>query len=383
MKKFICMVFGMLLACIFILPAFYCNAETTTISEEINSKVYDLQQNAFKYYQVKHKGALGIPISCSESEAGDIRKYTVEPKYSESINGNKVEITISQVNVTGSADSFDSILENNKYIKDIQLDKLDDNTVKVNIETSGKIDIKINPVKRRYLPLGDDKYEFTTFIDVIFEEKVKDNSKIIIIDPGHGGSELGTIANFTYEKQLNLDISKRVKENLEKDGYRVYITRDDDSNVGLLDRTDPANLLNANLFFSVHNNSFPLDVNMQCVHMFRGTTVLYNSTAPKPGREFATILMREVSSTIKTNTYPLQDRPNLAVLSSAWCPAVLMETTAETDDGDTKMMMHRINSQKVADASLRAVNKYFRHMKENNKSKISLADGLVIFLNVP
>jgi len=362
MKKFMCMVFVILLVCIFITPASYCNAEAAATSEAGNNKVYSLQQNAFKYYQVKHKGALGIPISCScaESEVEDIRKYTVEPKYSEFINGNKVEITISQINVTGSADDFSSILKDNKYIKDIKLEKLDNSTVKVGIETSGKIDIKVSPVKRRYSSIGDDKYEFTTFIDVTFEEKLKDNSKIIIIDPGHGGAELGTIANFTYEEQLNLDISKRIKENLEKAGYRIYITRDDNSNVELLDRTDPANLLNADLFFSVHNNSLPLDVNMQCVYMFRGTTVLYNSTAPKPGREFATILMREVSSTVKTNTYPLQDRPNLAVLSSAWCPAVLMETIALTDDGDTKMMMHRINSQKVADASLRAVTKYFK-----------------------
>jgi len=361
MKKFICMIFGILLAFTFVTPVSYCNAETPSENEADNNKVYELQQNAFKYYQVKNKGALGIPISClcSESEVGDIRKYTVEPKYSESINSNKVEITISQVNITGSADNFSSILKDNNYIKDIKLDRLDDNTVKVDIETSGKVDIKVSTVKRRYSSLGENKYEFTTFIDVTFEEKVKDNSKIVIIDPGHGGSELGTTANFIYEKQLNLDISKRIKENLEKAGYRIYITREDDSNVGLLDRTDPANLLNADLFFCVHNNSLPLDVSMQCVYMFRGTTVLYNSTAPKPGREFATILMREVSSTIKTNTYPLQDRPNLAVLSSAWCPAVLLETTVQTDDGDAKMMMHRINSQKVADASLRAVNKYF------------------------
>ncbi|AJG99395.1 cell wall hydrolase [Clostridium beijerinckii] len=362
MKKFKCIVFGIFLVCTFILPVSYCNAEeTTTTTEASNNKVYDLQQDAFKYYQVEHKGALGIPVSysCTESEAGDIRKYTVEPKYSESIDGNKVEILISQVNVTGESDNFDSVLKDNKYIKNIKLDKLDNNTAKVDIETSGKLNVKINPVKRRYSSLGDNKYEFKTFIDVTFEEKVKDNSKIIIIDPGHGGSELGATDNFTYEKQLNLDISKRVKENLEKAGYRIYITRDNDSNVGLLDRTDPANLLNADLFFCIHNNSLPLDVNMQSVYMFRGTTVLYNSTAPKPGREFATILMREVSSTIKTNTYPLQDRPNLAVLSSAWCPAVLMETTVECDDGDAKMMMHRLNSQKVADASLRAVNKYF------------------------
>ncbi|EHJ00301.1 cell wall hydrolase/autolysin [Clostridium sp. DL-VIII] len=366
MRKFMSMVFGMVLVCIFMIPVSYCNGDTGDTSEAADSKIYELQQNAFKYYQVEHKGTLGIPISCSceGSEAGDIRKYTVEPKYSESIKDNKIEITISQVNVTDSENNFNSILKDNKYISDIKLDKLDENTVKVNIETSGKIDIKVSPVKRRYSSLGDDKYEFTTFIGVNFEEKVKDNSKIIIVDPGHGGSELGTTANFTYEKQLNLDISKRIKENLEKAGYRIYITRDDDSNVELLNRTDPANLLNADLFFCVHNNSLPLDVSMQCVHMFRGTTVLYNSTAPKSGRKFATILVREVASTIKTNIYPLQDRPNLAVLSSAWCPAVLMETTVLTDDGDTKMMMHRINSQKVADASLRAVNKYFNEKTE-------------------
>ncbi|WP_243156054.1 hypothetical protein [Clostridium sp. C2-6-12] len=144
MKKFICMVLGMLLVCIFILPISCYNAETINTRKDNNCKVYDLQQNAFKYYQVEHKGALGIPISCScsESEAGDIRKYIVEPKYFESINGNKVEITISQVDVTGTADNFNSILKDNKYIKDIKLDKLDNNTVKVHIETARKIDIR-------------------------------------------------------------------------------------------------------------------------------------------------------------------------------------------------------------------------------------------------
>ena len=181
MKKFIYMIFGALLVCIFILPESYCNGETATTSEAGNIKVYELQQNEFKYYQVNHKGALGIPISCScaESEVGDIRKYTVEPKYSEFISGNMAYITISQVNITGSADNFSSILKDNKYIKNIKLDKLDNDTAKVDIETSGKIDIKVSLVKRRYSQLGDNKYEFKTFIDVTFEEKAKDNSKML------------------------------------------------------------------------------------------------------------------------------------------------------------------------------------------------------------
>ena len=48
MKKFICMIFGMLLAYIFLVPVSYCNGEIAATSEAGNNKVYDLQQNAFK-----------------------------------------------------------------------------------------------------------------------------------------------------------------------------------------------------------------------------------------------------------------------------------------------------------------------------------------------
>lgn len=364
MKKFIKTVVGTLLVCAIIVPNSICKADTLENANQINKSnniIYNLPQNEVRYYQVPHKGALGIPItySLSESQAGDIRKYTVNPEYTQSINGNKVEVVISGVNVTGENNDFSSILKDNKFVNDIKSTKIDNNKVKIEIEALNNSNIKINLVKRRYSSLGEVNYEFRTFIDVTFEDNVANDSKIIVLDPGHGGSELGATDNFTYEKALNLDVTTRVKTNLEKEGYQVYMTREDDKYVGLLDRTDPANLLNADLFFCIHNNSLPLDVNMQSVYMFRGTTVLYNSTAPKPGKEFANILLREVSNSINTNTCPLQDRTALTVLSSAWCPAVLMETTVESDDSDTKMMMHRIYSQKIADASLKAVNKYF------------------------
>lgn len=364
MKKYIKTVLGVLLFCSIIVPSSICKAETVDSAnqgESTNKLVYNLPQDDFRYYQVMHKAALGIPItySLNESQAGDIRKYTVTPEYTKSINGKKVEITVSGVNVVGENSNLNSIIKDSKFVNDAKLNKIDGNKVKIEIEAKNNTNIKIDVVKRRYSSLGSGNYEFRTFIDVSFEDNAAKDSKLIVLDPGHGGSELGATDNFTYEKALNLDIAARVKTNLEKGGYQVYITRGDDSNVGLLDRTDPANLLNADLFFCIHNNSLPLDVDMQSVYMFRGTTVLFNSTAPKPGKEFATILLREVSSTIKTNTCPLQDRPGLAVLSSAWCPAVLMETTVETDDSDTKMMMHRIYSQKIADASFKAVNKYF------------------------
>lgn len=356
MKKLLRTLCAVSLACIFMLPSVNANAETAA------SKVptYNVPQNDLRYYEVEHKGALGIPVTCTlkEAEVSDIRAYTVTPNFEQSVKDNIVTITISNANLIGDKSNCNDLLKTNKFIKNIKISSADNNSVKLTVEFSNEANVSISTVKRRYSYVND-AIQFRTYIDIVFEEKGASQSKVVVIDPGHGGGELGAADNFTYEKNLNLDISRRIVKGLKEDGYQVYITRNDDSYVGLLDRTDPANLLNADLFFCIHNNSVPLDMTMQATYIFRGTTVLYNSSAPKPGKDFAKLLLKEVSSEIQSNTAPLQDRPGLAVLSSAWCPAVLMETTVECDDSDAKMMMHRINRQKIADASVKAVDKYF------------------------
>lgn len=357
MKKLLRTLCAVSLVGIFILPTVRTNAETA--ADKVTA--YNVPQNDLRYYEVEHKGALGIPVTCSlkEKDVADIRAYTVEPKFDESVKNNIVTINISNANLTGDKSNCTDLLKTNKFIKNIQISSPEKNNVRIDIEFTNNANVNVSTVKKRYFYTGDDTIEFRTYVDVVFQEKGANQSRIVVIDPGHGGGELGAADNFTYEKNLNLDISKRVVTNLKNEGYQVYITRNDDRYVALLDRTDPANLLNADLFFCIHNNSVPLDMTMQATYVFRGTTVLFNSTAPKPAKDFAKLLLKEVSSEIESNTAPLQDRPGLAVLSSAWCPAVLMETTVESDDSDTKMMMHRINRQKIADASVRAVDKYF------------------------
>ena len=53
-------------------------------------------------------------------------------------------------------------------------------------------------------------------------------NKIIYLDPGHGGTDPGSIYKDTYEKDINLSICIKLKENLEKMGAKVYLTRDGD-----------------------------------------------------------------------------------------------------------------------------------------------------------
>ncbi len=78
----------------------------------------------------------------------------------------------------------------------------------------------------------------------------------IVIDPGHGGVAPGAIGRSgNTEKDLTLDISRRLAENLRSSGYEVLLTRNGDESVPLENRPEFATRQHADLFVSVHINS--------------------------------------------------------------------------------------------------------------------------------
>lgn len=82
---------------------------------------------------------------------------------------------------------------------------------------------------------------------------------MIVIDPGHGGVEIGAQApDGFFEKDLTLAISKRLREILRARGWRVTLTRDEDTQVAHDDRTAIANQQRADLFLSIHMNAAPV-----------------------------------------------------------------------------------------------------------------------------
>lgn len=86
-------------------------------------------------------------------------------------------------------------------------------------------------------------------------------SKVVLIDPGHGGEEVGAIGHLDslkkrkiFEKDLSLRLSKKLKDYLSK-STTTYLTRSLDRTVSLQERADLADLLKADLFISIHFNS--------------------------------------------------------------------------------------------------------------------------------
>ena len=82
--------------------------------------------------------------------------------------------------------------------------------------------------------------------------------KRIVLDPGHGGEDPGAVGRRgTREKVVVIDVARRLKKKLEKQGFEVILARDSDRFVSLADRSKCGNGRKADLFVSIHANSSP------------------------------------------------------------------------------------------------------------------------------
>src|SRR5690606_38966894 len=81
--------------------------------------------------------------------------------------------------------------------------------------------------------------------------------KLVVIDPGHGGNLPGAKGRISVEKDITLQVGKRLKAAIEKEmpGVKAMLTRETDMDVPFHERTALANKNHADLFISIHCNS--------------------------------------------------------------------------------------------------------------------------------
>lgn len=150
------------------------------------------------------------------------------------------------------------------------------------------------------------------------------NPRLIVIDPGHGGSDRGAVRGSYSEADLNLDFAKRLQAILIARGWQVQMTRTTDVDVfapndsahdELQARVNVANNAGARLFISIHCNSF---INSGPT----GTTVYYSKPADVP---FARQLDRSMAANLGTKDDGIV-KSKLYVTLHTNMPAVLIET---------------------------------------------------------
>ena len=77
---------------------------------------------------------------------------------------------------------------------------------------------------------------------------------VVVLDPGHGGQDSGAMCAGVMEKELTLDVARRVDRLLDSQGIATLMTRLGDSYVSLADRAAFGNRVNDSIFVSIHFN---------------------------------------------------------------------------------------------------------------------------------
>jgi len=139
--------------------------------------------------------------------------------------------------------------------------------------------------------------------------------KVVVLDPGHGGDEVGSARNGVVEKQSNLEMAFRVEKLLTDAGYDVVLTRREDTRVALAPRgftptywdlqarADIANAAHGDVFVSIHSNGS--DDTSQ-----RGVETWYDSKrADGPQNlQLAKLISQHVLSELRGYGYTATDR---------------------------------------------------------------------------
>lgn len=208
----------------------------------------------------------------------------------------------------------------------------------------------------------------TQISDLEFIASRDENNLLVVVDAGHGGTDPGAVYKDSdgnivlYEKDPNLYISKKLAEYLKSDGVNVIMVRDTDIFVDLLERSEFANKMDADLFVSVHNNSVDnTDVS--------GSMVLYNGDVTQSkygitGKEVASYINSEIKSMIDITDRGIVNRPGLSVLKRTSMPAVLVECAFGTNEYDRSLLMNEKSLDLFARAIANGVEKSLDVMKQ-------------------
>lgn len=163
-----------------------------------------------------------------------------------------------------------------------------------------------------------------------------ETAPLVVVDAGHGGHDGGAVSHGVIEKKLSLDIAKRLKQELEKAGVRVVMTRHDDTYLTLDERAVFTSRYKADAFVSVHLNTDGEGSDAEGIETYYAATtplsarqlVSAEAQAKKEGptasAEFASVVQRMVCSTTKAGNRGTKAR-DYAVVARAACPAVLVE----------------------------------------------------------
>ena len=199
-------------------------------------------------------------------------------------------------------------------------------------------------------------------------------NRVIVIDPGHGGSNTGThsVLDGRFEKEFTLDWAERLKPLLETNGWTVFLTRTNDADVSLGERVAFAESHHADLFVSLHFNSGAPDTKQAGLETYcvtptgmpstltRGFTDLWSENLPNnnfdsQNLQFALRMHSALLRATGEEDRGVRRARFIGVVRGQKRPAILIEAGYLSNPGEAKLIESSDYRQKLAEAFANAL----------------------------
>ena len=190
---------------------------------------------------------------------------------------------------------------------------------------------------------------FTALLVTAAVHMPKKSGNTVCIDAGHGGYDVGATNGERYEKDDNLKVALEVQKYLEKYGVNVVMIRDDDSFLELDERCAKANNAKADMYVSLHRNSYDGDIS--------GVEVWVNNSEPEYDTKLAQNILDDLEKVgISENRgvqygYVGNSGVNYYINADTVMPSCLVELGFITEDVDNKLFDEHLTEygQAIAD----------------------------------
>ena len=201
-------------------------------------------------------------------------------------------------------------------------------------------------------------------------------NKTIVLDAGHGGIDPGAMNNdkTILEKDVNLAITKKLRDLLEASGATVIMTRDKDVslyeedenktirqkyNENLRNRKNIIDKSDADVFVSIHLNAFEQS-------KYYGAQTFYPK-GKDDGKELAQFIQDELKRVVdQDNDRKIKPRDDIYLLKNTTMPSVLIECGFLSNEKESKLLADSKYQDKVAWAIYVGIQKYLGQIAENN-----------------
>lgn len=179
----------------------------------------------------------------------------------------------------------------------------------------------------------------------------------ILLDPGHGGKELGARGPNGYpEKDVNLIVTELVKEELVKLGADVYLTREEDTDVSLQARVQMIDEIKPDLAISIHYNALPDSGDAENTKGI--STFWYNTQAHDPAIFLHNYLINQLGRSDAGVFWN-----NLALTRPHTAPSILIELGYMINPEEFEWITNTVEQKKLSKAIAQGIKEWFASLE--------------------